>query len=136
MLGRVLAGTGALALVLALAWLFGEARYDAGANAEEAKWQAVIADKEREIADLRVSAEQRVTQAVNSYADRIAAIEPVIVRSTDTVTKYAQTSAGSAECLSADRVLGIDADAAALGLRPAAAAQGGDSPLPAIPDPP
>lgn len=135
MLGRVLAGAGALALALALAWMHGNARYDAGQSAEAAKWQAAIAAKERQIADLRVGQERRVADATAAFADRIMAMRPVIVRSTDTVTKYAQTPAGAALCLSADRVLGIDADAAALGLYSPGAAEGADRPVPAHADP-
>jgi len=136
MWGRVLAGAGALALALALAWLYGGARYDAGELAERVKWKDVVADKEREIAALRIGNERRVTAAVATFADKITALQPVIVRSTDTVTKYAQTPAGAVECLSADRVHGIDADAAALGLFSAPATPGGVNPLPPIPDPP
>lgn len=136
MWGRVLAGAGALALALALAWMHGNARYDAGELAERANWKDVVAAKEREIADLRVGNEQRVAQAVVSYADKITAMKPIIVRSTDTVTRYAQTVAGAAQCLSSDRVLGIDADAAALGLRPPSPAGGGETGVPPIPDPP
>lgn len=136
MLGRVLAGAGAIALALALAWMHGNARYDAGKSAEAAKWQGVVAEKERTIADLRVGQEQRVAQATSHFADKLLAMKPVIVRATDTVTRYAQTPAGAALCLSADRVLGIDADAAAFGLRPPAAAGPGDAALPADADQP
>lgn len=136
MWGRVLAGAGALALALALAWLYGAARHDTGELAERVKWKDVVAAKERELAALRIGNEQRVTAAVASFADKMTALQPVIVRSTDTVTKYAQTPAGAVECLSADRVHGIDADAAALGLFPAPAAPGGVNPLPPNPDPP
>jgi hypothetical protein len=47
--------------------------------------------------------------AVSTYADRTAALQPLVVRSTDTVTRYAETPAGRASCLAADRVSGLDA---------------------------
>lgn len=46
--------------------------------------------------------------AAETYADRLASRAPIILRSTDTVRTYAQTDAGRAVCLSADRVRGID----------------------------
>lgn len=124
-------GAGAVALALLACWMliraYGSARYDAGAAAERARWESARATAERAVADARVAAERRVTEAQAAYADRITSIEPIIVRSTDTVTRYAQTPAGSAPCLDAERVRGIDADAAALGLYPAVPATGGDT---------
>ena len=51
----------------------------------------------------------RVAQAVDAFAARTAALQPLIVHSTDTVTRYAETPAGRARCLDADRLRGIDA---------------------------
>ena len=66
----------------------------------------------------------RVARAADAYATRTAALQPLIVRSTDTVRTYAETPAGRARCLDADRVRGIDALDAALGAPEAAG--GGD----------
>lgn len=116
MLARILAGAGALALALGLSWMHGNARYEAGRLAERSAWQKVAATKEAEITDLRISGERDRAAATKGFADALAAQEPIIIRSTDTVTRYELTPAGAALCLAADRVLGIDADAAALGL--------------------
>lgn len=51
----------------------------------------------------------RTTAAVSTYADRTAALQPIVVRSTDTVTRYAETPAGRATCAAPERVSGIDA---------------------------
>ena len=78
-------------------------------KAERAAWSAEIAKAEQ----LRIDAEKRFavqqTTALATFADRLANREPIILRSTDTVRNYAQTAAGRAACLPADRVLGIDA---------------------------
>lgn len=76
---------------------------------ERAAWSAEIDRAERE----RLAAEKRYADrqasAALTYADRLAAREPIILRSTNTVREYAQTDAGRARCLGADRVRGIDA---------------------------
>ena len=76
---------------------------------ERAAWTAEIAKAEQ----LRSDAEKRFavqqTMALTTFADRLANREPIILRSTDTVRTYAQTAAGRAACLPADRVRGIDA---------------------------
>lgn len=136
MLGRILAGASALALALGLAWLYGNARHEAGVLQERVIWTRLAADTEQKRAVQSLQDERRVATAVAQYAQRVAALEPIIIRSTDTVTRYAQTPAGAAPCLAADRVSGIDADAAALGLQPAIAPESGERTLPADPDPP
>lgn len=76
---------------------------------ERAAWTDEIAKAEQ----LRLDAEKRFASqqaaALTTYADRLAAREPIILRSTETVRTYAQTDAGRAACLPADRVRGIDA---------------------------
>jgi len=76
---------------------------------ERAAWSAEIAKAEQ----LRTAAETRFavqqTTALTTFADRLANREPIILRSTDTARTYAQTDAGRAACLPADRVRGIDA---------------------------
>ncbi len=77
---------------------------------------------------------RRMTSALGTYADRLAARGPIILHSTDTVRTYAQTDAGRARCLGADRVRGIDALDAALFPAPAEAAGRGDAGVSADPD--
>ncbi|MBB3347308.1 hypothetical protein [Sphingomonas sp. BK069] len=73
----------------------------------------------RERAELEVSFLTRQAKATSDFADRLAAREPLIVHSTNTVREYAQTAAGRALCLGADRVRGIDAlDASLTGTAP------------------
>lgn len=47
--------------------------------------------------------------AAETYAKALADRQPIILRSTNEVTKYAQTPAGRAPCAAPDRVQGIDA---------------------------
>jgi hypothetical protein len=79
-------------------------------------------------------AQQQAT-AAGTYADRLARREPIIVKSTDTVREYAQTDAGRARCLGADRVHGIDQLDAQLFPPHSAATDQGAVPVPAEPDP-
>jgi len=82
---------------------------EATLKAERTAMSAEIAKAEQ----LRTAAETRFaiqqTTALTTFADRLANREPIILRSTDTARTYAQTPAGRAACLPADRVLGIDA---------------------------
>lgn len=134
MLARLAAGVGALALAVLLAWMHGNARYNAGELTERAAWLTDSVKAERVLAAREVAAERRAGDAAAAFADRLASIEPIVLRSHDTVTRYAQTPAGAALCLGADRVRGIEADAAALGFAAADPANGGDA-VRANPDP-
>jgi hypothetical protein len=73
-----------------------------------------IADQLAEQARRADAAEQQAAwandqaNAAANYADRLAKREPIIIRSHDTVTQYAQTPAGRAPCLAGERVHGID----------------------------
>jgi hypothetical protein len=106
-------------------------------KAERAAWSAEIAKAEQ----LRSDAEKRFavqqSTALTTFADRLADREPIILRSTDTVRTYAQTTAGRAACLPADRVRGIDAlDAELFANDPVSAGRGeealhGDADAPA-----
>jgi len=106
-------------------------------KAERAAWSTEIAKAEQ----LRTAAETRFavqqTTALTTFADRLANREPIILRSTDTVRTYAQTAAGRAACLPADRVRGIDAlDAELFASDPPSASRGeealhGDADAPA-----
>ena len=94
-------------------------------KSERAAWTAEIAKAEQ----LRAAAEKRFavqqTTALTTFADHLANREPIILQSTDTVRTYAQTAAGRAACLNADRVLGIDAlDAELFTSDPASAGRG------------
>lgn len=109
MLWKFLAGAGLLAFAGFLVIIHGNSRAHEGALQERSKWQAEQLAHATASADTRVADAQRVTAAVADYADRAAALQPIILRSHDTVTTYAQTPAGAAHCLSADRVLGLDA---------------------------
>lgn len=103
-------------------------------KAERAAWSAEIerAQTQRAVDEARWATAS--ASAAQTYADRLAAREPIIVRSTDTVRSYAQTDAGRARCLGADRVRGIDALDAALFPAPAEASGRGDADVPADPN--
>ncbi len=98
-------------------------------QAERAAWSAEIAKAEQ----LRSDAEKRFavqqTTALTTFAYRLANREPIILRSTDTVRTYAQTAAGRAACLPADRVRGIDALDAELFAGDPGSASGGEEAL-------
>ncbi len=95
-------------------------------KSERAAWTAEIAKAEqlRAAAENRFAAQQAT--ALTTFADGLANREPIILRSTDTVRTYAQTDAGRAACLPADRVLGIDALDAELFASNPASTSGGD----------
>ncbi|WP_375292038.1 hypothetical protein [Sphingomonas melonis] len=103
-------------------------------KAERSAWSAEIdrAIKQRAIDEARWA--QASASAALTYADRLAAREPIILRSTNTVREYAQTDAGRARCLGADRVRGIDALDAALFPAAPGAARSRDAGVPADPD--
>jgi hypothetical protein len=135
---RILGGAGVLTLALALAWLYGNARYEAGKSAgklaEAGKWQKRVDEQSARIADLRVANERKVTGATVRYVKTREQIQPIIMQSNERVREYAATPSGAVQCLASDRVYGIDTNAAALGLQPAAAS--GDETLHSDADPP
>jgi hypothetical protein len=88
----------------------------------------------REAAEATAANATRATRAADDFAARTAALQPLIVRSTNEVIRYAETPAGRGACLPADRVRGVDALDAAL--RAAAPASGGAGVVPADPGPP
>jgi hypothetical protein len=100
-------------------------------KAERAAWSAEIARAEQLQADTERRWAATQTTALTTYADRLAEREPIILHSTNTVREYAQTDAGRARCLGADRVRGIDALDAALFPQGAAAPGRGGAGLPA-----
>lgn len=87
---------------------------------ERAAWSAAISDgeKARSADEARFARQQAA--AVQTYAAALAARQPLIIHSKDTVTRYAQTDAGRVLCRAADRVRDIDALDADLGRDPAA----------------
>jgi hypothetical protein len=103
-------------------------------KAERDAWSAEIARAEAQRGVIERRYAQQGAAAAITYADRIASREPIIIRSTDTVRTYAQTDAGRARCLGADRVRGIDALDAALFPGRAASASGSDEEVSAEPD--
>lgn len=98
---------------------------------ERAAWNERLRTAEAAKAAAERRYAMQIAQAATAYADRIAAREPIIVRSTNTVREYAQTDAGRAVCLGADRVRGIDDLDAALFAPDPAGAGGGTGAVPA-----
>lgn len=102
---------------------------------ERAAWSAAIADGEKaRLGDQARFAQQQAT-AAQTYAAALAARQPLIIHSKDTVTRYAQTDAGRAVCRDADRVRDIDALDADLARNSAAPGRSGgavpaDAPAP------
>lgn len=80
------------------------AQRDAAIAGRTADRQAAAAEK----AKTEARWQGQLATATTSYADRLAAREPIILRSTDTVREYAATPAGALRCRDADRVLRID----------------------------
>lgn len=119
---KIIAGAGSFALALALAWLYGNARYGNGRADEANGWQKVVIEQAEELAKVRKADDGRVTQATTNYVRTHERLQPIIYQSKEKVVQYAQTPSGNIICLDASRVHGIDTDAAALGLRPAATA--------------
>lgn len=112
MLWKLLAG----AVVIALAGLFllsfGNAKYQSGELAERVKWKDVSLQHQKEVEKLELENAGKLTTAVETYADRLAATQPIILHDKETVDHYAQTDAGRIMCLAPERLLGIEQDRA------------------------
>ncbi|MEG8021783.1 hypothetical protein [Sphingomonas aerolata] len=94
-------------------------------KAERTAMSAEIAKSEQLLSDAEKRFAVQQATALTTFADRLANREPIILRSTDTVRTYAQTAAGRAACLPADRVRGIDAlDTELFASDPASAGRG------------
>ena len=108
--------------------VYGKAREKAGHATATAEWQAKLADLVRKQAQQSASAQvvmaARQVRAAESYADRVASIEPIIVRSQIRTIEYAKTAEGAGACLPADRVREIAANRASLFAAPAVSASG------------
>lgn len=76
---------------------------------ERSAMTAEIARADRRLAEAEKRYADRQAAAALTFADRLAAREPIILRSTNTVREYAQTDAGRVLCRGADRVRAIDA---------------------------
>jgi hypothetical protein len=111
---RIVAGAGALALAAFLIWVYGNARENAGELSERVKWQAASAVSARRIADLELQLANSVNEAQAAHIERTIRMEPVIVRSTNTIREIRTDPALAAICLAPERVRGIEGDAAAL----------------------
>ncbi|MBI0475011.1 hypothetical protein D9601_06505 [Sphingomonas sp. MA1305] len=89
------------------------------------------ANGDRDVAKAEASFAKQRADAAETYAQSAQAREPLIVRSTNTVREYAQTDAGRAQCLGADRVHGVDEFSAALFADHSASSGGGQGRVPA-----
>ncbi|WP_343545514.1 hypothetical protein [Sphingomonas paucimobilis] len=92
---------------------------------ERAAWSMAIADGEKARSADEARFAQQQASAAQTYAATLAARQPLIIHSKDTVTRYAQTDAGRAVCRDADRVRDIDALDALLARDPAAPGRNG-----------
>lgn len=93
--------------------------------AERTAWTAEIDRAEKQRADQERSWATAQVAALDRYAAGLAARDPIIVRSTDTVREYAKTDAGRVLCRGADRVRAIDALDAELVAAPGTTGGGG-----------
>ncbi|SEN50920.1 hypothetical protein SAMN05192583_2925 [Sphingomonas gellani] len=110
------------------------AGYRADLLAERSARQLDAANGRAALAKAEGSYATRHAQATATYADRLATREPIILHSTNTVREYAQTAAGRAVCLGADRVRGIDALDASLFAHDPARTDGSEEEVPADPN--
>lgn len=130
MLGKVLAGAAGFMLAVLFGWFYGRAEHRAGVLEERAAQAALQAEQAKRDGKRAAADQQRVTAAAEAYADRAAALRPQIIHSTEVVREYAETDAGRVMCLGADRVRGIEQDAARLRLDAAVVAGDADATLP------
>lgn len=93
-------------------------------NERAAQTEAIAAGERARLSDQARFAQQEAT-AAQTYAATLAARQPLIIHSKDTVTRYAQTDAGRALCRAPDRVRDIDALDALLARDPAAPGRSG-----------
>lgn len=127
---KAVIGIGALMLAGIAIWLYGNAREHGGKLEERVKWQELVRKRDREIADINAANAKRWSDAFVTYAGKENAIQPIIIQGQAAVREFAQTPAGAVQCLAADRVRGIEASAAQLGLDAPSAASGGNGALP------
>src|SRR5665213_2674933 len=84
---------------------------DGYAKADARSWkkqttnrQAIIDQMEKESAQQEAANACRAIEAAESYAARLASVEPIILTSKETVTRYAETPACRTACLARDPV--------------------------------
>jgi hypothetical protein len=99
-------------------------------RAERSAWTSALDDMEQAQLEAERRFASNLAQAATNYADGLAARQPIIVRSTNTVREYAQTDAGRVLCRDADRVRAVDALDAELA-EAAGSASGGTGAVPA-----
>lgn len=68
----------------------------------------VAARTKADVAEQKAKNTEQQKTAVEEYASKIESIQPIILHNTETIHDYAATPAGSAPCLSSDRVSGIN----------------------------
>jgi hypothetical protein len=102
LLDKLMMGAAASALIVAAGWAYGRSQYHAGQLA------AQLVDDQAGRKQDAVN-DKRVIDAVTGYADRAAALKPIIVQSHDSEKIYAQSPAGNVLCRSPERVRDIDA---------------------------
>jgi hypothetical protein len=121
MWGKILASAAGL-LAFALAAFLGHQlinAYGAGQRAAgrlEAKTEElpkILAEREA-VSNAKLALRNDIIAAQQSSADELGRILPLILAANDRVSTHAQSDAGRAPCLSADRVRGIESDRAAL----------------------
>jgi hypothetical protein len=78
-------------------------------RAERSAWTSSLDDAEKARLDAERRYASNIAQAATNYAAGLAARQPIIVRSTNTVREYGQTDAGRVLCRGADRVRAVDA---------------------------
>lgn len=125
--GVLLAGVAAYFLVT----MYGSARYEAGKQSQRAEHSLQLAKANQNALvqfkaglDLRQAAEVR-------YVETVRQLPPVTHTVIERSTEYAQTPAGSAMCLDADRVLWLDETRARLFPAGTASPGGASGALPA-----
>lgn len=111
---RIAAGISALMLAAFLIWVYGNSRENAGELQERIKWQSATAAQTRKIADLELQLSKQVIEAQASHIERTIRMEPVIVRSTNTIREIRTNPVFAVQCLDPERVRRIEEDAAAL----------------------
>lgn len=108
---------------------YGNARYAAGkADAQLAAVPGILAANEG-AAKSAIDARDRVILAASAYADRAAALKPIILTNRETEVRYAESAAGKLDCRDAERVQAVDVLDATL-FPPAAASDPGSGARP------
>ncbi|MBB4152883.1 hypothetical protein GGQ80_000771 [Sphingomonas jinjuensis] len=108
MWGKLLVGAGGFALTAFLVFVYGAACEERGRLAERVDGRDRQLVAQAKAAELAIAGERRVAAAIGAYAERAAALKPIILNSHSTVERFASTPEGAARCLGAERLHGID----------------------------